>query len=286
MADHAYRANWAARYDEEIDARVARNNAVALLLDADFVVHPAERIGPPPPRRRSPFARAGFVILATTAGGWGLSESQVLWRPWVADRIADGLSRFEQRGAGATVASSPPMPAQPTFAEAVPDEPMPTRDIGQVAGADAGEPVPTETKPEAGPMADGVSSAPASPTEPTSATPLSAPKVDPADPYQKRAFDAGLHPELSRALLSRLSEKDYRNAHLAVAKAMTEASDDETFFWPQRSLPDQAQFRVHFVAGAAPDCRRYIVTVSKDGWSTTAQPMEKCGVKKPKRGAT
>ena len=32
------------------------------------------------------------------------------------------------------------------------------------------------------------------------------------------------------------------------AKALTEASDDEKFFWPKQTTPQQAQFRVHFVA--------------------------------------
>jgi hypothetical protein len=31
------------------------------------------------------------------------------------------------------------------------------------------------------------------------------------------------------------------------------------------------------VQGAAPACRRYVVTITKDGWLTTALPMEKCG---------
>jgi hypothetical protein len=45
-------------------------------------------------------------------------------------------------------------------------------------------------------------------------------------------------------------------------------------------------FQVRFVAGAAPGCRRYVVTVTKDGWLTTALPMEKCGPKRetPGRG--
>ena len=40
-------------------------------------------------------------------------------------------------------------------------------------------------------------------------------------------------------------------------------------------------FEVRFVPGAAEDCRRYVVTVTKDRWSTTAPPMEKCGVSTP-----
>jgi hypothetical protein len=53
--------------------------------------------------------------------------------------------------------------------------------------------------------------------------------------------------------------------------------DNDVFVWPKQRKPELALFRVHFVPGAAPTCRRYVVTVTKDGWSTTAPPMEKCG---------
>jgi len=48
------------------------------------------------------------------------------------------------------------------------------------------------------------------------------------------------------------------------------------FVWPRQRKPELALFEVRFVPGAAPHCRRYVVTVTKDGWSTTAPPMEKC----------
>ena len=44
------------------------------------------------------------------------------------------------------------------------------------------------------------------------AAPLPPPTPDPADPYQMRASAVGLHPDLSRVLLTRLSPTDYRNA--------------------------------------------------------------------------
>jgi len=53
--------------------------------------------------------------------------------------------------------------------------------------------------------------------------------------------------------------------------------DTATFVWPRQRTPELALFQVHFVPGAAPHCRRYVVTVTKDRWSTTAAPMEKCG---------
>lgn len=286
MADRAYHASWANRYDDEIDARIATNAAVALVLDPDFIVHPTERIGAPPPRRRGRIARAGLFILAAAAAGWGALASEAMWRPWVAGHLGDVLARIESPQTAETAPAAPTIPIAPPAPEPPPVEPPVTREIADVPGADAGLPVANDTKPRSEPLADAGADAPPALAPDATPTPLPEPKFDPADPFQKRAFEAGLHPELSRALLSRLSKEDYRNAALAVSKAMTEASDDEKFFWPRRSTPDQALFRVHFVVGAAPDCRRYIVTVSKDGWSTTAQPMEKCGIKKPGRGAT
>ena len=91
-----------------------------------------------------------------------------------------------------------------------------------------------------------------------------------------RAAGVGLHPDLSRVLLTRLSDADYRNAGIAIQKALAEASDDEVFVWPRQRKPELALFKVRFVPGAASSCRRYVVSVTKDGWLTTALPMEKC----------
>jgi hypothetical protein len=112
---------------------------------------------------------------------------------------------------------------------------------------------------------------------------LSPPTVDPADPYQKRAAAVGLHPDLSRVLLKRLSPTDYRNAGIAIQTAVAKTPDDAVFVWPRQRKPELALFQVHFVRGGAPDCRRYVVTVTKDGWSTTAPPMEKCGTSPVRR---
>lgn len=101
--------------------------------------------------------------------------------------------------------------------------------------------------------------------------------VDPNDPYQKRAEAVGLHPGLSRVLLARLSAADYRNAEHAINTAIAKTPDGTVFTWPRQRRPDLALFKVHFVRGVTPDCRRYVVTVAKDGWVTTALPMERCG---------
>jgi hypothetical protein len=83
-------------------------------------------------------------------------------------------------------------------------------------------------------------------------------------------------------LLSRLTPEDYRNARTAIETALAETPDGAVHTWPRQRKSELALFRVHFVAGAAPDCRRYVVTVAKDGWLTTALPMERCGVERKK----
>lgn len=113
---------------------------------------------------------------------------------------------------------------------------------------------------------------------------MPSPTLDVTDPLQKRAVAAGLHPDLSRVLLARLSPTDFRNAGVAIQTAVAETPDDGVFVWPRERKPELALFQVRFVAGAAPDCRRYVVSVTKDGWLTTALPMEKCATQ-PGRGA-
>jgi hypothetical protein len=83
-------------------------------------------------------------------------------------------------------------------------------------------------------------------------------------------------------LLARLTAADYRNAATAIETAVARTPDHGVFVWPRQRTPDQALFQVRFVPGAAPGCRRYVVSVTKDGWLTTALPMEKCGTE-PRR---
>lgn len=106
-----------------------------------------------------------------------------------------------------------------------------------------------------------------------------APPTPSSDPYRKKAEAVGLHPDLSRAVLARLTPADYRNAAYAIEKAIKTVPDDAEFTWPWARKTGVAVFNVHFVQGAGRDCRRYVVTVTKDRWTSTALPMEKCGVK-------
>lgn len=106
-----------------------------------------------------------------------------------------------------------------------------------------------------------------------------APPAPSSDPYRKKAEAVGLHPDLSRAVLARLTPADYRNAAYAIEKAIKTVPDDAEFTWPRARKTGAAVFNVHFVQGGGRDCRRYVVTVTKDRWTSTALPMEKCGVK-------
>lgn len=100
------------------------------------------------------------------------------------------------------------------------------------------------------------------------------------DPLEKRAEVAGLHPGLSRVLLERLTDADYRNAKTAIDTALAETEDDGAHIFPRKREAGLALFRVYFVTGSGEGCRRYVVSVSKDGWLTTALPMERCGIKR------
>jgi surface antigen len=165
------------------------------------------------------------------------------------------------------VENSATLPAPVPPPQASNPQPLPVVVVTEAPGTSAGSTSP-ETKSDS--AAADASSAPA----------------PPADPYRKRAEAVGLHPDLSRALLSRLSATDYRNAAFAIDKALKTIPDDGDFVWPKSRKDGSAVFDVHFVPGAGHDCRRYVVTITKDRWSTTALPMERCGVKLAARGAT
>ena len=170
---------------------------------------------------------------------------------------------------------------------------METRDIAAAPGAHAGDAAPPPSAEPARPLETVQSvdlaaqaSAPQAELDPKAAAspqPLPPPKADPTDPNQKRALAAGLHPDLSRALLARLSVADYSNARAAIQTALAETPDDEVYTWPRKVTSTRAQFEVKFVASLSAACRRYVVIVTKDRWSTTAPPLEKCGGDLPKR---
>jgi hypothetical protein len=213
----------------------------------------------------------GLLLVMLLGGGWALIGEPATWPEWLLGKVAAISAAMErssgppQQAASAMTAARPP-PAEPSSKPAAIEAPPVILQPPPPARPVATPSAPTAALPPAAAGAD----------EPAAA-PLEPPSVDPADIYQVRAMAAGLHPGLSRVLLARLSPDDYRNAGIAIQKAVAETPDSGVFVWPRQRKPELALFHVRFVPGAAPDCRRYVVTVTKDGWLTTALPMEKCG---------
>lgn len=240
---------------------------------------PGERIGPPPPRSGRKIVLRGIVLLAAAGGVWAFMSGQVAWPAWLPTDISAMLSALERRPT--TLAAPAPRAAEPlprietepeiklatVEAPSLPSRPAP---FSKEAAAPSAEPktAPAPLTTGALPPARHSDEAPDGPLRPAIA--------DPSDPYQVRAAAVGLHPDLSRALLSRLSPADYRNAGIAIKNAL-EAAETAVYVWPRQRKPEEALFKIRFVPGAAAGCRRYVVSVTKDGWLTTAPPMEKCG---------
>jgi hypothetical protein len=259
-----------------VPALHARSKSFASDFDQEFFdeeytlgeLSSGERICPPPSGGDGTSVLRALVIIAVAiGGGWAFLHHQTDWAGWLQTRLAAMSPAIARQVAQTT----PPAAAAPTAAPmdvVVPPpaqlEPAPASEIADAPGAAT----------EAAPVTTG-SMAPAD--EQPSNAPLPPPNLEHADRYQKRAAAVGLHPDISRALLARLSTADYRNAEIAVQTAVAKTADDAVFVWPRQRKPELALFRVRFVPGAAPECRRYVVTVTKDGWSTTAPPMERCG---------
>lgn len=230
-----------------------------------------ERIGPPRARTGRKIALWSIVVLLLGLGGaWstlGPPENWPVraWTEWAMARAVDVATVFERKAGSERAAATERMPelTKPLPVDNLP----PTTSLPPQAAATSYPTAPPETT---------VASTPES-QDKGQIEPLPPPTVDRSDPYQVRAEAVGLHPGMSRALLSRLSDADYRNAGIAIQKALRETPDGAALVWPQQRKPELALFKVHFVLGAAPDCRRYVVTVTKDRWMTTALPMERCG---------
>jgi len=241
-------------------------------FDADYGLVPGERIGPPLAGVGRKILRRGALLALLAGGGWSLWTGAVAWPTWLPRNWAEVSRWIEaqpprlERTATPTLAPLADAPRQ--LAVKLPPLEPPPHSLASPA------PVP-EAKPEPPPMTTGA--LPSEPPPPSPAEPLRPATPDPSDPLQVRAAAIGLHPEVSRVLLQRMSAADYRNAEFAIRSALNETPDDGVFVWPRQRKPELALFRVRFVVGAAPSCRRYVVTVVKDGWLTTAPPMEKCG---------
>lgn len=215
---------------------------------------------------------AAIVILTGLGGAWAAKSYPAAWQAAVS-----AASSLVEPGRLVLAGVAPPPAPVAQASEEPPALPAETRDVGAAPGAEAGEavlPPPPVDASEATAEAVPVDGEPA---------PLPKPAADPSDPNQKRALAAGLHPDLSRSLLSRLTAADYRNARTAIKTALAETPDAGVYAWPREPTAKLALFEVKFVRGAGPECRRYVVTVTKDRWSTTAPAMETCGADVPKR---
>jgi hypothetical protein len=246
---------------------------------------PDERVGAPVrgPRRWPRWFAVAALALA--GGGWAMVDDKPAAVEWFSSQAASAMglakSIIGEIGAGEPAApSSPPLKlaALQLFDSALLSTAivyLPRRDV---AANEVAAPV---SVPEV--ANEGAAEKPAPETESNAAgsdKPAPLPPLPPlTDPLQKKAEAVGLHPELSRAVLESFTSADFKNAAIAIKKAIAETPEDGVLIWPPKPARGLARFRVHFVPGISPACRRYVVGVAKSGWLTTALPMERCGVK-------
>ncbi|HXF55199.1 MAG TPA: hypothetical protein VNK52_13855 [Hyphomicrobiaceae bacterium] len=270
--------------------------------DARAGMWPGERIAPPPAATGAGAILGGLlIVLAGLAAGYAMLRGEAMppalrsieasvisWLersvPGLTKSVAETVARLappagpSAPGRLAALELPPATSVQGTPRAAAPERLPPVGEPPASTGVPVAPHAPA--RPEAPPTTASLPSASA-PTQP--ALPSSEPPTaDPSDPFQVRAAAVGLHPRLSRVLLERMTPADYRNAEFAIRTAVAETPDGTVYVWPRQRKPGEALFRVRFVAGAAAGCRRYVVTIAKDGWETTAHPMEKCGVPPPR----
>lgn len=220
-----------------------------------------ERVCPPPDVEREPvnpipLIYAGFA--AAIAFGWFV--------------VAEPLRTRETKADVATAISATPSIDPVAASPAAIDQSFQTVDVASTktdaALAAAPELAQSEAVETVAPL-----------TQSDEATPVKLPEpvADPSNPLQKRALAVGLHPDVSAALLKRMSKTDFKNAGLAIKTALLKTPFGDVLSYPDAPGSDQALFEIKFVRGSSDDCRRYVVTVTKDRWSTTAPAMEKCG---------
>lgn len=236
-------------------------------------VEPMDRVGTLPPNRTKARLRAIFVCSVLLGGAWAFSEHD----PERAESLVASAKSF--LGAAVSKVQEIASRAQQESASAAPGASTPSADAAASAlpfgpGEGLVPEIPaaqTETVPA---TTEELAKEPVGTTYAETAEPAE----DPADksPVRKQAIAAGLGPDLPNVLLTRLSKGDLKNAEYAIKTAIAKTSDDAKFSWPLKPTQQQALFEVRFVAGAAQGCRRYIVTVTKDRWTSTSAALEKC----------
>lgn len=234
-----------------------------------------DRVLPPTRRGRGKVIAIFMAVMAAGAGAYEVQSPEPVVPAWLRAEAFALLAALQSAAVKATAAPASEPPATANAAsDALADSPAP--------------PLPPPAAPppsviEAPPVAAApvvVTTAALPPTAVERAPESDTAKpATPTDPLRLKAEAVGLHPDLSRALLERLTPADFQNAGAAVAKALEQASEDAVTVWPQRAKAGAAIFEVRFVPGAPSGCRRYIVGILKDRWTTTAMPVDKCGLR-------
>lgn len=247
-------------------------------------LEPDERIGPPMPDRRKSRLRSLLVVAILGGGVWAAIANGMVSESFVQESLMPAarsafdqiMTKVQEIAARQEQAAAPPAAtANAVEPSAPPDPAAPSQPSSETPPLLAVAPLQEEK------------SAPAAASEPVSTEALGEAYAEKAElaqedadkaPKRKQAVAAGLSPDLPNVLLTRLSKTDFKNAEFAIKTALAKTADDERFSWPRKPSGQQALFEVRFVPGAAEGCRRYIVTVTKDRWTSTSAALEKCGV--------
>jgi hypothetical protein len=248
--------------------------------DLTLNVEPGERIGPPLPSPYKAMLRRIVLVGVLCGAGWTIATDE---------GGPDSLVSQARALIETAVASAQRFAAQskegPADQQGVPDG-------TGTALALAGQPATQANAVELPPV---LMQMPVEATEPERAEAPPAASIgtaysekaeaaDDKSPERKRAMAAGLGANLPNVLLTRLNKGDLENAAYAIKTAIAKTPDDGLFAWPPSPARHQASFEVRFVQGAAEGCRRYVVKVTKERWSSTSAALEKCVSGAPRAG--
>ncbi len=239
-------------------------------------VAPTDRIGPPRKRPIGKWLRWAIVLFGTASASALHVDDPTRWPRWWSEASTIAAPLVERVSAAVMAHSRGAADPQAVRLDQVPTG-VPGTTLAMPTRQEARDMPAADAQVVAEPVEKMVESPPE-----VAAVETVAPSAQRAidDPGAARAIAAGLHPDVSRVLLARLSDADYRNAGVAIRKALADTPDDDVLYWPLKTKAGVAQFQVHFVPGADEGCRRYVVTIAKDGWATTALPMDNCTVKR------
>jgi hypothetical protein len=242
--------------------------------DSSFGVDPGERIGAAVPRPAATWIALRFALAVALSGAWtaAVTTADIKRVLSMAEPAVAAVIETARNFAAAIGAAGP----QPTVVESPADtavQRLPSVADSALPPLVADVPQPEDPNAPAGPEAVAPEAIGTDYTEKAEEAEEPAAKKE----QRKHAASAGLGPDLPNVLLSRLSKEDFKNAAYAIKTAIAKTADDAKFVWPLAPSPQQAKFEVHFVTGAGPGCRRYVVTVTKDRWSSTSAALERCG---------